>query len=95
MADAVHELLVTERVLEKLGQRGISDEEAAQLPQGRHVIVRNPSPAPDAVRRRLLIGRTQGGRLLTLVIESTIEPTTWVIVTGWSSTTAERNLLER
>jgi hypothetical protein len=31
---------------------------------------------------------------LTLVIEQTIEPTTWLIVTGWSSTDAERNRLE-
>jgi hypothetical protein len=29
------------------------------------------------------------------VIERTVDPTTWLIVTGWSSTAIERNLLER
>jgi len=42
-----------------------------------------------------MIGSTDGGRALTLVIERTIDPTTWLIATGWSSTDAERNLLER
>jgi hypothetical protein len=32
---------------------------------------------------------------LTLVIEQTLEPTTWLIVTGWNSTAAERNPLSR
>jgi hypothetical protein len=61
-----------------------------------HAIVRNPTEADDEPgKRRLLIGRTDGGRLLTLVIEQTIDPTTWLIVTGWSATSAERNLLSR
>ena len=58
-----------------------------------HVIVRNLRGGA-ADKRRLMIGRTDGGRALTLVIEQTIEPTTWLIVTGWSSTDAERNRLE-
>jgi uncharacterized DUF497 family protein len=80
--------------LGKLGTRTISADEAGQLTRNEHVTVRNPSGG-DAEKRRLMIGRTDGGRILTLVIEQTIEPTTWLIVTGWSSTDAERNLLER
>ena len=34
-----------------------------------------------------------GGRALTLVIERTIDPTTWLIVTGWNATEVERRLL--
>jgi len=30
--------------------------------------------------------------MLTFVLERTIEPTTWLIVTGWSSTDAERRI---
>lgn len=45
--------------------------------------------------RRLLLGLTDGGRTLTIVIERTVDPTTWVVVTGWNSTSAERNLLAR
>jgi hypothetical protein len=47
------------------------------------------------VRRRFLIGATDDGRVLTLVIEQTVEPTTWLIVTGWIATAVERNLLGR
>jgi hypothetical protein len=46
-----------------------------------------------ASKRRLLIGETDGRRVLTLVIERTVEPTTWLVVTGWSATNAERKLL--
>jgi hypothetical protein len=50
-----------------------------------------------AFRRRSaldqLIGRTDGGRAVTLVIVRTIDPTTWLIVTGWNATEVERRLL--
>jgi hypothetical protein len=92
--DAVHELLVTELGLAKLGAREISAEEAAQVPRNRHVIVRNPNAGGSPGRRRLLIGATDGGRVLTLVIEQTVEPTTWLIVTGWSATPVERRIME-
>jgi hypothetical protein len=41
----------------------------------------------------LLIGRTNGGRCLTLVIEQTVEPTAWMAIIGWESTEIERTLL--
>jgi hypothetical protein len=94
MADVVHELLATEAALDKLGARDISADEASQLPRNEHVTVRNSRGAPSE-QRRLMVGRTDGGRILTLVMERTTEPTTWLIVTGWSSTEAERNLLKR
>lgn len=92
--DAVHQLLATEVALDKLGARGISTDEAAQLPRNQHVTVRNPRARDEPSTRRLLIGRTDGGRVLTLVIERTqADPTTWLIVTGWSATDAERKIL--
>jgi hypothetical protein len=94
MPDVVHELLATEAAIGKLGARNISADEAGQLPRNEHVTVRNPRGG-EAEKRRLMIGRTDGGRALTLVIEQTIDPTTWLIVTGWSSTEVERNLVER
>jgi hypothetical protein len=90
--DVVHQLVFTKRALEKLGARSISADEPIQLPRNRHVIVSNPR---DPGRRRFLIGSTDGGRVLTLVIEQTVEPTTWLIVTGWSATLAERRILRR
>lgn len=41
----------------------------------------------------MLIGRTDGGRILTLVIEQTPDPESWLIVTGWESTAAERKII--
>ena len=93
MRDSVHELLGTEAAVAKLGARGITVEEACRLARNRHVTVKNPSDPVRPGTRRLLIGVTDGGRTLTLVIQRTLEPTTWLIITGWSSTAAERNLL--
>lgn len=92
VGDDVIELLLTEVALDKLGARNISAEEAEQLLRNAHIVVRNPR-APDPGSRRLLIGRTDGRRGLTLVIERTLEPTTWLGVTGWDSTDVERKLL--
>jgi hypothetical protein len=91
--DVVRELLVTEVGLETLGARGISAEDAEQLPRDQHITARNPHGGGAADSRRLLIGRTDGGRALTGVIERTTDPTTWLIVTGWNATELERRLL--
>jgi hypothetical protein len=42
----------------------------------------------------LLHGKTKGGRCLTLVIEATDEPTTWLVISGWESSTRERKIIE-
>jgi hypothetical protein len=93
VADQITQLLVTEAALDKLGARSISTHDAEQIPRNAHVIARNPR-SRDPGSRRLLIGRTDGGRYLTLVIERTDDPTSWLIITGWGSTDTERNLLE-
>jgi uncharacterized DUF497 family protein len=81
-----------EAAIDKLGARGITTHDARQVPRNAHVVVRNPHKAA-AAKRRLLIGRTDGGRILTLVIERTVDTTTWLIVTGWDSSSPERKLL--
>jgi uncharacterized DUF497 family protein len=91
--DVVHELLATEVARDKLAARGISTAEVEQVPRNLHRTVRNPREETEPGRRRLLIGETDGGRVLTLVIDRTVEPTTWLVVTGWNATAAERNLL--
>ena len=92
--DVIRQLLATDIALDKLGARAISAQEAEQLPRNRHIVVRNPRGSGGRNTRLLLIGHTDGGRPLTLVIESTEDPTIWLIVTGWTSTEAERKLLE-
>jgi len=91
--DVVHELLVAELALEKLGARSISAVEAEQTLRNAHVTVSNPRGGHDFRKRRLMIGRTDGGRFLTLVIERTGDQTTWLVVTGWNSTAVERRIL--
>jgi hypothetical protein len=92
MADVVAELLLTEVAIDKLGARNITAEATHQLPRNANVTVRNPHHDPPD-KRRLLIGRTDGGRNLTLVIERTRDPTTWLVVTGWEATARERRML--
>jgi uncharacterized DUF497 family protein len=94
--DAVNQLLAAEAALDKLGARGISVAEAEQTIWNLHVIVRNRRGSPERRQpdtRRLVIGRSDGNRVLTLVIEETVEPTTWLLITGWDSTPAERKML--
>ena len=67
--------------------------EVRQLVANAHVTTDNP--ADPSGERRLLIGRTDGGRVLTVVIEATLDPTTWLPVTAWDSDLAERKILER
>lgn len=96
MADAVHSLLPTEMARNKLGARNISIGEAEQLIRNRHAIVRNLRGRPDRRQtetRRLLIGQTDGGRVVTVVIEATIEATSWLLITGWEATAVERKLI--
>ena len=90
--DVIHELLAPQTAVAKLGARSISIEEAQQLIDNRYVIVRNPRRRGRA--RRLFVGRTDGGRTITLVVERTAEPTTWLIVTGWEATARERKILD-
>jgi len=92
--ETIHQLLATDLALDKLGARAISAVETEQLPRNEHVTARNPREPSQTGKRRLLIGKTDGGRTLTLVIERTVEPTTWLIVTGWDSTESERKILE-
>jgi hypothetical protein len=97
MADTIAELLVIEAAVDKLGERGISVDEAQQLADNRYIILRNPGASrrsPQQHRaRRLVVGDTDGGRMLTLVVERTVEPTTWLVVTGWEATPAERRMV--
>lgn len=93
MPDVIAELLVTEAAIDKLGARGITTHDARQAPRNAHTLVRNPHET-SLGKRRLLVALTDGGRALTLVIEQTIDPTTWLIITGWDSSPRERKLLQ-
>jgi hypothetical protein len=94
MGEVIAQLLATDAARVKLGARDISPAEAEQLPRNRHATTRNPRARGQEGDRLLLIGRTDGGRALTLVLERTVDPTSWLIVTGWETTERERRILD-
>lgn len=67
--------------------------EIRQLLANEHIAAENPAGPHRRAPRHLLIGRTDGGRYLTVVIEATLDPTTWLPVTAWDSTDSERAIL--
>ncbi len=91
MTTRISELLENPAAIAKLGARSITVEEVRQMTTNRHRVIRNPRA--EQLDRRFLIGRTNGGRSLTVVVEATDDPTTWMIVTAWESTERERKLL--
>ncbi len=99
MPDVIRELVISAAAAEKLGVRDISDGEAEQLTDNRYVIAPNRGRRRRSARkmqnRRLLIGRTNGGLALTLVVEQTLDPTTWLVVTGWNASKRERKMLTK
>lgn len=90
MRDVVHNLVVPEWTAEKLGRRGISPNEVAQLTKNRHLVLANRRS--DRADRRIMLGETNGGRPLTVVIEERSERTDWLVVTGWDSDPKERRM---
>jgi hypothetical protein len=78
----------------KLGARGISVAEARQLLRNRNEFVRNPRGRGRENSRFMLVGLTDGGRALTLVVERTLDPDSWAIVTGWTASPRERKVID-
>ncbi|MGH2866994.1 MAG: hypothetical protein ACRDNK_05420 [Solirubrobacteraceae bacterium] len=92
MRTLISELVFTLTAISKLAARGISTDEVLDLPWNRYRVVPNPhGPDPE---RRFLIGQTNAGRVLTVVIAPTDEATTWLVITGWEATLTQRRLLD-
>jgi hypothetical protein len=91
----ISELLAPDTAAAKLSARRISVAEAQQLPRNNHVTLPNTGRRRRSRReldaRRVVVGHTDGGRTLTLIVEKTNDPTTWLIVTGWTATSDERS----
>jgi uncharacterized DUF497 family protein len=71
---------------------GMWDWEIDQLLANFHVVASNRQRRSP---RRFLIGRTNGGKAVTVVIEKTREPGTFRPITAWLSTGPERAALEK
>jgi uncharacterized DUF497 family protein len=77
--------------VEHLARHAIAPEEIEQLTGNPYVTARNPRVAENRI---FMIGRTDGGRMLTIVLEATHDDATWRPITGWDATPAERGILK-
>jgi hypothetical protein len=82
----INELRVSLGAEEELAAHGMVPEDAIE------VWLEGPTFVRDKVLSRdLMIGRTVGGELLTIVIEPTPTYGAWDVVTGWPSDADERS----
>lgn len=69
-----------------------SPERGASGLSNMHITTDNPKGGDGRI---LLIGETNGGRILTVSLQETNDPAVWRPVTGWGSSDGERSLFQR
>jgi uncharacterized DUF497 family protein len=75
---------------EHLSRHGIAPEEVEQVTGNDYVTARNKRHPKNRI---VMIGRTDGGRMLTVVLETTRDDVVWRPITGWDSGPQEIKLL--
>ena len=88
----VAELITDEHNLAEMARHGVARGEVDQLVWNRNVISENPRGETGSV---LLIGETNGGRLLTVPLAPTDDPTTWRPATAYDASRHHRSLFDR
>jgi hypothetical protein len=82
--------LRTHRAVDELWKHGLLEDDVLEVSWD------DPAFFRDRVDgRERMIGRTTGGRLLTIIIEPTAVDGTWDVVTGWDSDRGERTEWEK
>jgi uncharacterized DUF497 family protein len=74
----------------ELAKHGIAPLEVLQVLDDVFTVRRNKKRKAG---QRQLIGRTHGGRALTVILAETRVPDRWRPVTGWDSSESERRVL--
>jgi hypothetical protein len=83
-------LVLNARATSKLAARGIDASEVEQVRRNGPYVPRNPHPRVPG--SRLMIGETDGGRTLTVVIQPDADdPSAWHVMTGWRASPRERD----
>jgi hypothetical protein len=85
-------LTMGERAHAKLRSHGIEEWEPFEAFFNRWVLLRNRKHRAASHR---LVGRTDSGRLLTLLVKETKDTGIWEVLNGWDSSKGERTLFER
>ena len=84
---AIYFLEFDDENINHISGHGIAPEEIEQVTGNAYVTARNPSGPKDRI---FMIGLTDGGRALTVVLEATRDDVVWRPITGWDSTSRER-----
>jgi uncharacterized DUF497 family protein len=88
----VAELIIDEHNRAEMARHGVIEDEVEQIVWNRNVVSQNPRGEPGS---RLLIGETNGGRLVTVALAPTDDPTTWRPATAFDSSPYHRSLFDR
>lgn len=83
----VNALCFSAHTVDKCAAHGTTMAEVEQVARNGPVLVANPRPRVEG--SRLMIGPTDGGRLVTVVIDPTLDLTTWEVRTAWPATDAQ------
>lgn len=85
-------LILDEHNLEEMGRHGVSKREVEQVISNRHITAANPRGEPGSI---LLKGETDGGRVLTIPLASSDDPTTWRPATAFDASADQRATFSR
>lgn len=75
-----------------MARHGVVGDEVEQVKWNRNLVLRNPRGEAGGV---LLVGETDGGRLLTVPLAPTDESTTWRPATAFDAGRHHRTLFDR
>jgi hypothetical protein len=82
-------MILSAPVAAKLARRGIDPDEVQQLPA--NGAQSKPNPRPRVPGSRFLIGPTNGGRMLTVVVEpERADEAIWHVRTAWQASATEQ-----
>lgn len=85
-------LVLDDHNLSEMAGHGVTPHEVEQLVSNRHLTVANPRGEPGGV---LLIGRTDGGRTLTVPLAPTDDPGTWRPATAFDASRHQRTVFRQ
>lgn len=88
----IRTLVWDERNEEHLVEHGVTVREVNQVVENPHVVVRNRKRRSAQL---LMIGRTHGGRVLTVALARTSTANMWRPVTAFDATAAQQAVLRR
>ena len=88
----VAELIFDEHNVAEMARHGVTRWEVDDLPWNRQIVTQNSRGEAGGI---LLIGETDGGRLLTVPLAPTDDPTTWRPATAFDASRHHRSLFDR